>query len=174
MFLLRELEKKDLTEINKWRNDPEVIKFLGAPYRYINLDVDERWFDTYMANRDRTIRCSIVVKETEMVIGLISLTDINYINQSASLHVMVGNIDNQGKGAGIFSVIKMLSHAFNNMNLQRIELTVLEDNERAIHLYEKVGFVREGIMRNAVFKNGSYKNMYIYSILKNEFCQHNM
>ena len=37
MIRLRELESKDLAEINQWRNDPELISNLGAPYRYINL-----------------------------------------------------------------------------------------------------------------------------------------
>ena len=40
MFHLRELERKDLPTINKWRNNPELIALLGAPFRYINLDVD--------------------------------------------------------------------------------------------------------------------------------------
>ena len=55
------------------------------------------------------------------------------------------------------------------MNMQRIELNVLEDNQRAIHLYEKVGFVKEGIKRRAKYKNGKFVNMLNYSILKDEY-----
>lgn len=51
MYKLRELERKDLNIINKWRNEPELISLLGAPFRYINLDVDIKWFENYMANR---------------------------------------------------------------------------------------------------------------------------
>lgn len=40
MYKLRELERIDLEYINKWRNDPNLIAFLGTPYRYINEDVD--------------------------------------------------------------------------------------------------------------------------------------
>ena len=168
MFRLRELERKDLPEINKWRNDPELISFLGAPYRYINLVVDEKWFDSYMANRNSTVRCAIVSDDSDTILGLISLTDINYLNQSATLHIMIGKSDNQEKGIGTFAVKEMVSHAFYNMNLQRVELDVLTDNERAIHLYEKVGFVREGTKRKAVYKNGEFKDMLIYGILKSE------
>lgn len=171
MYRLRELERKDLPEINKWRNDPELISFLGAPYRYINLDVDEKWFDSYMANRNSTVRCAIVSDDSDTILGLISLTDVNYLNQSATLHIMIGKSDNQEKGIGTFAVNEMLSHAFNNMNLQRVELDVLADNERAIHLYEKVGFVKEGTKRKAVYKNGVFKDMLIYSILKGEMAK---
>lgn len=51
MFRLRELERKDLPIINRWRNDAELIALLDAPFRYINLDVDMKWFDGYMSNR---------------------------------------------------------------------------------------------------------------------------
>lgn len=44
MYKLRELERKDLTIINSWRNDYELIEQLGAPFRYINLEVDQKWF----------------------------------------------------------------------------------------------------------------------------------
>ena len=51
MYKLRELERKDLTIINSWRNDYELIEQLGAPFRYINLEVDQKWIDCYMSNK---------------------------------------------------------------------------------------------------------------------------
>lgn len=171
MYKLRELEKKDLPEINRWRNNPELISFLGAPYRFINLNVDEKWFENYMNNRISTIRCAIVDDSKDEILGLVSLISIDYINQTAELHIMVGNSRNQGKGIGSYALSAMLDHAFFNMNLRRIELTVLEDNTRACHLYEKEGFVREGVKRKAKYKNGKWVNMFLYSILKEEYYQ---
>ena len=80
MYRLRELERRDLTTINKWRNDPNLIALLGAPYRYINLDVDIRWFENYMSNRGNAVRCAIVEDGKEDILGLVSLTDINFLN----------------------------------------------------------------------------------------------
>lgn len=169
MYKLRELERKDLPFINKWRNDPELIKYLGAPYRFINLGVDEKWFDSYMSSRNNTVRCAVVDENNDEILGLITLASVDYMNQSAELHIMIGNSENRNKGIGTFSVREMLRHAFYDMNLHRVELTVLETNERAIHLYEKVGFVHEGTKRNSKYKNGEFVNMKIYSILKEEF-----
>ena len=45
MYKLRELERKDLKKINSWRNDEEIIALLGAPYRFINQEVDEKWYE---------------------------------------------------------------------------------------------------------------------------------
>lgn len=50
------MERKDLTIINSWRNDHELIEQLGAPFRYINLEVDPKWFDLYMSNRGNQVR----------------------------------------------------------------------------------------------------------------------
>lgn len=171
MYKLRELEREDMPIINKWRNNTELIELLGAPFRYINLDVDMKWYDAYMANRGNAVRCAIVDEQSNELLGLVSLTGIDYLNQSAEFHIMIGDRDNQGKGIGTFALNEILKHAFYNMNLRRIELSVLEDNKRAQRLYEKVGFVREGIKRMAVFKNGKFVNQWYYAILRDEFMQ---
>lgn len=168
MFHLRELERKDLPVINKWRNKPELIELLGAPFRYINLDVDMKWYESYMSNRGNTVRCAITEGTADEILGLVTLASVDYMNQSAELHIMIGDAENQGRGLGTFAVSQMLNHAFNNMNLQRVELTVREDNERAKHLYEKCGFVYEGRKRKAKFKNGKFVDMLMYAVLKTE------
>ena len=168
MYRLRELERRDLPEINRWRNDPDVISCLGAPFRYINMDVDSAWYEKYLSSRNNTVRCAIT-DESDQILGLVTLSSVDYMNQSTEFHIMIGNPGAQNKGAGTFALEEILKHAFLNMNLQRVELTVLETNERAIHLYEKVGFVREGTKRKSKYKNGVFYDMHIYSILKDEY-----
>lgn len=166
---MRELERRDLCIINQWRNDPELIGNLGAPFRYINSSVDEAWFEHYLSNREHAVRCAIT-DETDRIIGLVSLVSIDSINQSCEFHIMIGEKNNQNKGAGSFAVREMLHHAFMNLNMNRVELSVLEENLRAIHLYEKSGFVFEGKKRQSKFKNGSFHNVLIYSMIKSDYC----
>ena len=167
MVRLREIEKSDLKIINSWRNKPELIENLGAPFRYINYQVDENWYFSYMNNRSTTVRCAIV-DDSNIIIGMISLLSINHLNQTAELHIMIGDSKNQGKGIGKFAVKEILNHGFNNLNLNRIQLGVLSYNYRAIKLYEKCGFKLEGKKRQAVYKNGKFVDMFLYSILKRE------
>ncbi len=169
MYKLRELEREDMKSINKWRNDPNLIACLGAPYRFINEDVDSDWYDKYIHTRSNSVRCAIVDSEKEdEVLGLISLLDINYINRSGTLHIMIGGAENRGKGLGTFAVKAMIEHAFLNLNLRRIELGVLENNISAIHLYEKCGFCREGMKRESNYKSGKYINMIIMALLRKD------
>jgi len=99
MYKLRELRKEDIPNINKWRNDSELINHLGAPFRYINLDVDYRWYDNYMQNQNTTIRCAIVeTTDEDNISDLVSLTNINFINRSAEFHIMIEDTKNRGNG----------------------------------------------------------------------------
>lgn len=168
MFKLRELNENDLSTINTWRNDKNVIDNLEAPFRFIGLEVDKRWYENYMNSRNVTVRCAIV-DESNKIFGLVSLTSIDQLNQSAEFHIMIGSSENQGRGIGTFAVNEMLKHAFYNLNLQRVELTVFESNERAKHLYEKCGFKFECVKRKSNYKNGMFVYMWKYSILKEEF-----
>lgn len=168
MYRLRELERCDIATINRWRNDPDLIACLGAPYRYINYDVDDQWYNQYLNSRSNTVRCSII-DHNDQIIGLISLTGIDNINRCATLHIMIGNAQCRSKGAGTFAVRTMLDHAFNNLNLHRVELSALESNATALHLYEKVGFIREGVKRQCVYKNGAYENMIIMGLLRDNY-----
>lgn len=166
---LRELERKDISEINLWRNRHEVIDMLGAPFRYINEEIDLKWYEDYMCKRNNTVRCAIVGEEIDKILGLASLTDVDSINRSAQFHIMIGSKENWDRGIGTFAVSQMLRHAFFNLNLERVWLTVLKSNDRARHLYEKMGFVYEGELRRAVYKCGHYEDMLVYSILRNEY-----
>ena len=170
MYRLRELKKEDLKKLNKWRNDNELINYLGASFRYINLDVDYRWYDNYLQNRSNAVRCAVVeVSDEDNILGVVSLTNIDSINRSAEFHIMIGDKNDRGKGIGYFATTEILKHAFNNINLNRIELGVLESNSNAIKLYEKVGFKHEGIKRESTYKNGKLVNMIMMGILKDEF-----
>ena len=168
MYNLRELEKKDIEQINNWRKNEDLIKYLEAPYRYINLDVENKWYENYLNNRNTTVRCAITT-EDDNIIGLITLADINSVSRSAVLHIMIGNEENCGKGIGSFAIKQMLNHAFLNLNLNRVELEVLSQNIRAKKTYEKIGFKYEGTRREACFKNGNYIDIDIMSMLKKEF-----
>ena len=170
MYKLRELEREDLRRINRWRNDADLISCLGAPYRYVNEDVDSAWYENYLHARGNSVRCAIVDSEKEdEVLGLISLLSINHINRSAELHIMIGDSECRGKGIGTFAVNAMIRHAFDNLNLRRIELGVLDINQIAIRLYEKNGFIKEGIKRNSNYKNGKYVSMIMMGLLKEEW-----
>ena len=74
-----------------------------------------------------------------------------------------------GKGYGYLAYRVFLEFLFDKLDLNKIYLEVLSTNERAIHLYEKLGFILEGTKREDVLKGDIYIDSKIMSILKREF-----
>ena len=169
MYALRELNRSDLQEINRWRADRELINCLGAPFRYIDLAIDERWYESYLNGRSNTVRCVVTDEQkTNSPLALVTLAAIDWVSGVCELHIMVAP-EWQGRGVGTYAVGAMLRHAFLDLGLRRVELSVLSDNARARALYIKAGFVEEGVKRGARYKNGTYYDMCIMALLKEEW-----
>ena len=169
MIYIREITEDDIRCINKFRNRRELMDALLAPFRYINPESDKEWFLSYKANRENNVRCAICLEETDEVIGVVYLLNINWIVRSGEFSIFIGDKIWRGKHYGESASIKMLEHAFRDLNLNRIQLKVLEINAQAISLYEKLGFKIEGIQRQAAFKNDGYRDVVLMSLLKDEF-----
>jgi diamine N-acetyltransferase len=164
-YYLREINKEDIPKINQWRNDKELIDLLGNNFLYIAEEVDDAWYENYLKNRNTAVRLAIVDKDNSILIGTVQLTSIHPVDKSAEFSIMLGEKSYRSKGLGLMVTKTVLDHGFLNLNLHRIYLTVLEYNERAIKMYENAGFRREGILREAIFKNGSFHDLIVMSIL---------
>lgn len=166
---LRELSKTDLAEINKWRNDHDVIDLLGNNFLYIAKEVDEVWYENYLLSREKNKRLIIYDIETGLIIGSIQLTNIHAINRTAEYSIMIGNKAYWGRGVGVIASKQILHYGFKDLNLNRIYLTVLKNNERAIRLYQKLGFVTEGVQQQAIYKNGCFHDLINMGLLKDVY-----
>jgi diamine N-acetyltransferase len=167
MITLRELERSDLPTLNRWRNDPALMALLGNNFLFIAEAVDEAWFASYLAQRDRQVRLSIV--EEGRYVGNVNLTAIHPINRSAEFSLMIGEASDRGRGIGAAATRYMLQHGFHDRGLNRIYLQVLKENHAAIHLYEKAGFKHEGVKRQEIFKNGQFHDMLCMAILRSDY-----
>jgi RimJ/RimL family protein N-acetyltransferase len=166
---LRELARDDIPIVNRWRQDRELVDGLGAPARYISEDVDQAWFDDYLRRRGTDVRCAILVDGETEPVGLVSLTGVDPVHRRAEFHLLIGRRDLHGRGVGTEATRQMLRHAFEDLNLHRVFLSVLAHNVVAVRLYEKTGFVREGVAREAAYKNGRYNDMVQMAVLSQEF-----
>jgi RimJ/RimL family protein N-acetyltransferase len=80
--------------------------------------------------------------------------------------IFIGESDARGRGLGTDATALVLRHAFDTLNLNRVWLHVFEDNPGAIHVYEKLGFVREGVLREDNFRGGRYRDTVAMGILR--------
>jgi len=166
---LRELERSDVPVINRWRQDRALTAGLGAPHRHIGIEVDERWFEAYLERRGIDVRCAVCREEDAEPVGLVSLTGIDPVHKHAELHILLGDRASHGQGIGTEATRAMIRHGFRDLNLHRIYLYVLDANAAARRMYEKVGFRREGTLREAAFKDGTYTDVHLMALLSSEF-----
>lgn len=117
---------------------------------------------------------SIRLLETNEMIGFFSeLGDVLWNNRNCWLAIGIGERAYWDKGYGLEASTLGLDFAFNELNLHRVQLTVFSYNERAIALYEKLGFTREGLHREAILRNGQWYDMILYGMLENEWATDN-
>lgn len=167
---LRAIETNDYLVFHKWRNDTQITDMLGGNRFFVSTEREKDWVANAI-NNDRVNLHLVICIANDKPVGIVNLTSINYLNRNAEFSILIGEKDLQGKSIGLKSTMLMLKHGFEELNLNKIWLTVLEDNSKAIKLYEKVGFKNEGLLRQEVYKNNKFHNMYVMSILKEEYDQ---
>lgn len=166
---LREIRREDVPIINTWRQDREVTESLLGTFRYVNEETDHEWFDSYCATRHRNVRLAIIERESDRMIGVVYLLKIDWISRVAELGIFIGDKDEWGKGYGTRAVELALRHAFYDLNLHRVYTMVLADNEKSPKIFAKYGMVKEGVARQAVYKNGEYKDCHYMGLLRADF-----
>jgi Acetyltransferase (GNAT) domain len=105
----------------------------------------------------------------DRLIGTAYLNQIHPINRSAEFAIAIWDSAFWGQGAGEWASREVLRHGFLDLNLHRIYLYALAYNTRALHLYEKLGFRREGRLEAAIYKNGEYHDLVVMGYLRDRY-----
>lgn len=164
-IVLRAVEREHLPNYVQWLNDPKVLEYFGY-YVPLSLDQEETWYEEMLG--DRTAR-AFSIEFDGRHIGGAGYHRIDGRNASAEVGLFVGLPELWDKGLGSEALQTLLRFGFEQMNLHRVYLRVYAENERAIHMYEKVGFQREGCWRQAEFRHGRYHDLLWMSVLRDEW-----
>lgn len=136
---LRPLVLTDATTSYKWRNNPDIWRYTYFnPSEPITLEVETEWLDKTLG-RDDEKRFAICLTENEKYIGNVQLIDI--VDREAEFHLFIGESDYWGKGIGEKATALILNYAFFTLNLDSVRLEVNRENEAAIKIYTRQGFV---------------------------------
>lgn len=171
---LRALEMSDLERCHAWHNDGSLFEMLGGTFRFVSTQAETAWLDrktSYAASSDE-VNLAMCDKETDKHVGNIYLRHINWVSRHAELSIFIGDREERSKGYGQSAVRQLLAHAFGDLGLRKVYLTVLSDNGAAIHIYKKCGFTIEGTLKNHEFKQGQWKSLTVMAVCVDEqHCQ---
>ncbi len=165
---LRPLTGADAAAFVPWVNDPEVTRTLAIGARVMDVRAEEVFIEKTNASA-HAVLFGIVVRETDRLIGSTGLDQLDFRNQSASFGIMIGEKKAWGKGYGTEATALVVQHAFGELHLNRVQLQVYEYNLRGMRVYEKVGFRREGVLRQEHVYAGRFWDTVVMAILREEW-----
>jgi len=102
-------------------------------------------------------------------IGFLHLAMIERAHRRCRLGIVIGEKDLWGLGYGHLAVVQAVDYAFDVLDLDRITAEVFADNTRSVRLFEGAGFVREGVMRESIHRDGQRVDELIFGLLRREW-----
>ena len=171
LVYLRPAERDDIPQFVRWLSDARTTGYLGARSP-IGRAMEERWFDELLAHHgnDRWFFV-ICLLDDDRPVGSLDLREIGLTSGGAGLGIVIGDPADTSHGYGSDALRLLLDFGFGELRLERIWLDVFEFNERARHVYERLGFLHEATLRHAFFHGGRYVDLQRMAILREEWAE---
>jgi RimJ/RimL family protein N-acetyltransferase len=169
-IFFRAFEPTDAEFVNSLRKIAEYENLIGGNKRFVSLEREKKWIEDLIYNdyQDR-FYVAICDKESKAIIGYTSVGDIDHVNKSCFWSGIKIHPDFNGKGYGTQTLLLVLKFVFEELNMERCTGRCLEEHVVAKKLMERAGFKEESLQRHSVYKNGSFHNEFILSILHSEY-----
>ena len=163
---LSPISTDDVDIFSSWVNDNEVGLFTGFHTRNISHLKEVEIIESLAKDGNHF---SIITQEDDKLIGNCSFFREDNTNRSAEVGIIIGEKDYWGQGYGSEALQLLLKFGFEHRNYNSIYLRVYSFNERAIASYEKIGFKRQGIFREALIRGNKKHDVLYMDILADEY-----
>lgn len=163
MINLRAIERKDLPLLKAWSNDIDLQYWLGG-WHFPSSDlIMEKWLDRLQTD-ELDQRFAVTAQEYGLI-GTANLVNINWKDRNACSGLMIGNRDLQSLGYGTDTLMTIMRLAFEELNLERLDTTIIEYNHASYHLHtEKCGWQEEGRKKNYYWRKNRFWEQIIIGI----------
>ncbi|SCW28796.1 Protein N-acetyltransferase, RimJ/RimL family [Paenibacillus tianmuensis] len=168
-IIFRKATADDAELYHAWRNDLEVMRSTSPSLDIYDLEETRQFVHQVILGSASSKSYILVDKTSATPFGITSLIHIDPKNRNAECIIDIGNKTYWGKGYGTEAIKLLLDYAFLELNLHRVSLRVFSFNDRAIKLYEKLGFRREGISRQSLFREGAWHDIIHMGLLQHEY-----
>ncbi|MGE6541506.1 GNAT family N-acetyltransferase [Bacillus luti] len=164
---LRPIKKEDMRNFYKAVQDEELRYMTGTR----NTFTMEQLYKHYeqITNDHTRYDFAICLLNSDELLGDLSILEIDQTNQKAGFRIALHNTNYLNKGYGTEATKLALQFTFEELKLNRLQLEVFSHNTRGIKAYEKVGFKKEGILRQSLYLNNQYSDEIIMGMLKKDY-----
>lgn len=169
LIYLRGIRKYDLRgNYLNWFNDQDVCRHNShGRYPMNKAKLEEYYKRVNKSGSDLVL--AIITKKGNVHIGNVSLQNIDWVSRSAEFAIIIGEKGFWGKGIGREAADLIIKHGFSSLNMHRIYCGTQEDNVAMQRLAVYLGMKKEGLRREAIFKNNKFRDIIEYGILAKEY-----
>jgi len=163
---LRSLEEEDLPILKKWRNNKST-RIHTREFRLLNMINQKQWFQSiHKENPPKFIMFGINNKKNKLI-GVCGLTYIDWKNRHAEISIILSQEKWQRTKEAKNTIDILTKYGFGELNLHRLWVEIFETAPENIKLFEKMNFVKEGKLREKLWRGNKWHNSFIYSKLLN-------
>lgn len=170
---LAAVERDDLKQLRDWRNNTEFRKHFRE-YRELNMANQEQWFEQKVMKDPTTMMFSIRRLSDNELLGCCGFVYISWVHRHADLSLYVGwnneYIDDTGYAED--ACRELLRYGFHELTLNKVWTEIYDFDEKKWRLYKKIGFQKDGVLRQNYFYDGKWWDSRIISLLAEEFKSH--
>ncbi|MBX9969730.1 GNAT family N-acetyltransferase [Priestia aryabhattai] len=168
-LILREIATEDADNILKYLSDKEVMKHYGLePFTTVEDALNEIVWYKSILNKRSGIRWGITLKEQGDIIGSCGFLNRVHDHYRTEIGYELAK-DYWGNGIASEALGAVIKYGFTHFNLRRIEALIEPANAASQKLIKKHGFIKEGLLRSYEFTCGKFDDLYMYSLLKQDF-----
>lgn len=165
------MKKDDFDLLRKWHNDPEVMQFWYGRDKPRPLQWIRKHYTPAIQRRKDCAYWMIELegKQIGYICNTAQKNDEWECLGIVEIDILIGDKSKWEKGLGLDALKAMIGYAFNIQKAERVFLVPRVNNLRAIHVYKKAGFKKEGILRHYEKFEGKWIDGVMMSILRKEF-----
>jgi len=169
LVLIRAMESSDLELCQSLFNDPDIRRMVVGWDFPVSMEAQRQWFNSLIEKKNE-VRFVIESKEGKPI-GLTGLWDIDWHNRhAAGATKLILSDETKGKGYGRDAIMALSAYAFYEVGLNRLWGMIIDYNASSLKSYvERSGWKLEGTLRNHIFRDGTFHDVYYVACLKEDF-----
>ena len=165
---LRALEKEDLPSLKEWRNSLHVRKSTRE-YKLLNMINQKNWFESiHQSNPPKDIMFGILNKRKKLI-GVTGLTYIDWKNRNSEISIYFSTKNWQVKSESKEVINLLMEYGFEELNLNRLYVEIFALMKENIKLFTKMKFIKEGQLREKIWRENKWWDTLIFSKLAKEY-----
>lgn len=168
-LVLRPHTPESFERLHKWRSDAEILELSADSVEIPTEEQTRRALDRWMQEREDIIHVAICLKETDELIGFLHIAMIEPPHRRCRIGLVIGEKHLWGRGYGAEALRRAVDYCFEELSMNRIGAEVYATNPRSVRMLERVGFKREGVLRESVLKGDGFVDEYAYGLLRREW-----